>query len=167
MENTSSVPGISGAMQPPASSARYYRWIIPLILLVLAGGAVAMLISSQVRHAPENAPMPVSAAIEDRYGIRISQVAVTADGGMVDLRYVLVDPNKAANFGEDAQSTPVLVPEGGKVVVSETALMPHKETLHPGVTYFLLYHNAAGSIKTQTYVTIELGDLRLEHVPVR
>jgi hypothetical protein len=165
MENTSSVNGMKGDTR--SDTPQLTPWVIALVLLAVLAAGLWMLASRGARQAAENVPMPVSAAIEDKYGVRISQVAVTADGGMVDLRYVLLDPNKAASFGDDEASTPVLVPQGGKVVVSKTALMPHKDTLHAGVTYFLLYHNAAGAIKPQTYVNIELGDLRLDNVPVR
>ena len=141
-------------------------WLIPLVILLasLVYWAIPFL-NNPV--APENAPMPANTAIEEKYGIRITRVAVTADGGMVDLRYVILDPNKAQFVGTSPQTTPKLYPQTGKIVVSETAPMPHKEVLHAGITYFLLYHDTLGSIKSQSYITVMVGQLKLERVPVR
>ena len=120
-------------------------WLLPLVILLVS------LIYWTLPYldnpvAPENAPMPSNTAIEEKYGIRITRVAVTADVGMVDLRYVVLDPNKAQFVGTSAATTPLLYPQTGKIVVSETAPMPHKEVLHAGITYFLLYHDKLGSI---------------------
>jgi hypothetical protein len=117
--------------------------------------------------APLDAPMPSSAAIEETWGIRITRVALTADNGMVDLRYQVLDPRKAEGLGADPESTPRLVSEAASGVVAQTAPMPHKDTLQIGKTYFLLYHNQSGAIRARSYVTLELGGLRLGHVPVR
>ena len=151
------------------SSLRSYKiftWGLPILIIVI-GLILYFLPRLSSQAAPENAPVPLSAGIEAQYGIRISQVAVTADGGMVDFRYVVTDPDKAASFALDATSTPLLVAQGSKVVVSETSPMSHKQALHAGTTYFLLYRNAGGSIKPQSYITVSLGKLKLERVPVR
>ena len=146
-----------------------YRTIVIIILVLLPLAVLASWIVPYLLHpvAPENAAMPISSAIEDKYGIRISQVAVTADGGMIDFRYQVTDPVKAANFALDPASTPVLYAGGSNVAVNQTSPMSHKELLHVGTTYFLLYKNASGSIAPRTYISIVLGDLKLDGVPVR
>ena len=78
----------------------------------------------------------------------------------------MLDPNKGQIVGLDPQDTPVIVAED-KTLVAVAAQMPHKENLRAGVTYFLLYQNPHGAIKSQTYVTILMGKVKLEHVPVR
>jgi hypothetical protein len=154
-----------GALSNPRLSL-LLTWVLP-ILIVTAGLLYWGLPRLLYPAAPENAPMPVSSAIEAKWGIRITQVAISADGGMVDFRYIILDPNKAQNFAEDAQSTPTLHPDGNRTVVFQTAKMPHKNQLQPGATYFLLYENAAGAVKAQSYLTVQLGDISLAHVPVR
>jgi uncharacterized protein YjeT (DUF2065 family) len=141
-------------------------WGLP-VLIVLAGLVYWLLPMLANPPAPENAPMPVNAAFEEKYGVRITMLAVTADGGMVDFRYVILDPDKARTFAIDANTTPILYPQTGKTILSETAPMPHKEFQRAGVTNFLLYHNTYGSIKPRTYVTVVLGSIKLERVPVR
>ncbi len=142
-------------------------WFLALAVVLLLGVTLSVVLPHFIqRTAPESAPMPLSSAIEQRWGIRITMVAATADGGMVDLRYQVLDPDKAQSVGVDATSTPKLISHD-QSVVAETAPMPHKEILHAGETYFLLYHNAMGAIKAQRYITISLGDLHLENVPVR
>jgi hypothetical protein len=141
-------------------------WGLP-ILIVLAGLLYWLIPTLIHPAAPENATLPVSSDIEAQYGIRISRVAVTADGGMVDVRYVVLDPEKAHDFAIDAGSTPILYAQTGNITISETAPMPHKDVLHAGTTYFLLYHNTTASIKPRSYIKMVLGKFKLESVPVR
>ena len=117
--------------------------------------------------APLNAPMPSSQAMEQAWGIQITQVAVTADEGMVDLRYKVIDPVKAANFGVDQNSTPMLYSDSSQSTVFVTAEMPHKEVVNAGAIYFLLYHNTNGAIKKQSYISLTLGSVKLDGIPVR
>ena len=173
MSETSITSSEMGPMQNPLrrlfKNSRFtfiLGWALP-ILIVLAG--LLYWVIPQLAHpsAPKNAPMPVSATIEEKYGIRITQVAVTADGGLIDLRYVVIDPDKARSFAADADTTPQILPQSGSVALTDTAPMSHKELLHAGTTYFLLYHDNAGTVKPGNYITVVLGSIKLEHVPVR
>ncbi len=141
-------------------------WVLPG-LIILAGLLYWALPKLLNPPAAENAPMPQSAAFEERWGIRITQVAVTADGGMVDLRYVILDSSKAQQIGVDTTTTPKLIPEDNKTTVFQTARMSHKNEPQAGTTYFLLYENAGGAVKAHSFITIQLGDLTINHVPVR
>ena len=58
-------------------------------------------------------PLPelVSAAgLLERSGVRVVRVAATGGGGLLDLRYQVVDPGKAAAI-HDAETPPALVDE--------------------------------------------------------
>ena len=114
--------------------------------------------------APTVNMMPISPAIEAQWGIRVTQIGVTADGGMIDFRYIVLDPDKALAMQQDVNKLPVMIAEDSGTLVNSTALMTAKHTLNPGGTYFLLYRNTKGAIKPGTSVTIKLGDLMLEHV---
>lgn len=148
------------------------------LCLGVAFGLVAIAIAVTLfRSARQSAPLslvppPISPAIEERWGIRVTRLAVTADGGMVDFRYQVIDPNKALALADSATQTlagsgrplVTLVAEDTGQKVEASVPMPHKDDLVVGRTYFVLYGNTVGAIKRGRPVTIVIGDLRLEHV---
>jgi hypothetical protein len=140
------------------------KWaILPILLLALVGGYVAGRGGFAAPTAPVADVMPLSPAIEAQWGVRITQIGVTADGGLLDFRYLVIDPDKALAMLQDDKNLPVLTAEDSGLIVDSAALMAHKHDLAAGRTYFLLYRNAKGAIKRGTPVTIMIGDLRLEH----
>jgi hypothetical protein len=124
--------------------------------------------ATQVASIPMSVKMPANPAIEEKWGIRISQIGVTADGGLVDFRFVVIDPQKAANMMQDEKNLPVLVPTGSSKIVNSASLMTAKHDLNPGQTYFLLYRNTGGAIKHNSYVNVIFDEkLQLESAIVR
>jgi hypothetical protein len=113
--------------------------------------------------------MPTNPAIEEKWGIRIKQIGVTADGGLVDFRFVVLDPEKARNMMSNEDNLPVLIPDASDKIVNSAALMPAKHDLNPGQTYFLLYRNTAGAVKHDSYVSVVFSgsDLRLDKAVVK
>jgi hypothetical protein len=157
----------SSITSTPTSSKRpgATRFLIPIALVViLVAALVGLRAATSSSGAARSAAMPTNPAIEDRYGIRISMVGATADGGLVDFRFVVVDPDKALAMLQDESKLPVMVAEDSGTLVNSTALMVAKHDLNPGGTYFLLYRNTQGAIKHGTPVTVKFGDLKLEHV---
>ena len=109
--------------------------------------------------------MPASPAIEEKYGVQFTFLAVTADGGLIDLRYRVVDAGKARSFGHYTETAPLLVSEDTGLMVQTTAMGLHNHRVETGYTYYILYRNTASAIKSGSKVTIQVGDLKLEHVP--
>lgn len=133
-------------------------------LLVLLGGLFAgwrLLVPQQTWVA---GTMPTSAEIEDRFGVRFTFLAVTADGGMVELRYRVIDEDRAANFGHYSETAPMLISEDNDEIVDVTIMGLHNHRVEPGRTYYVLYRNTNGAIKSGRPATIAVGDLELEHV---
>jgi len=143
----------------------YLKWaIVPILLLALAGGYAVGRGWFAARPATDPTIMPISSAIEDKWGIRATQIGVTADGGLVDFRFMVLDPDKALAMLQDVNKLPVLIAEDGGTTVNSAAMMAQKHNLAPGRTYFLLYRNTGGAIKPGGAVTVNCGDLQLEHV---
>jgi hypothetical protein len=113
------------------------------------------------------APMPVSAEIEARYGVRITMVAATAEGGLIDLRYTVIDPDKAALMTDSLESLPVIAAGNGTVLTQRGAAHRHGQNLKAGVTYFLLYTNTQNAVRAGDELLVKVGELHLDHVPVR
>jgi hypothetical protein len=138
--------------------------------LALALGALLLLVSVLAgwrifAAEPEwiAGTMPTSSEIEEKFGVRFSLLAVTADGGMVELRYRILDEGRAANFGHYSETAPMLIAEDTGEIVDVTIMGLHNHRVEPGRQYYVLYRNTAGAIESGRPVTIALGDLELEH----
>jgi len=142
--------------------------IVAAVLGTLVAGFLGFQLLNGPKAAPVPLPMPANPAIEDRWGIRVSQIGVTADGGLVDFRFVVLDPDKALAMMQDVNNLPVLVAEDKSGIINSAAMMPTKHELTPGKTYFLLYRNTQNAVKPSALVSVLFSnDLRLEHAPVK
>ena len=145
---------------------RLTRVLLVISLLVfLTVAALSSNFQPEAVIVPDQAS--VEAAIEDQYGIRISMLAVTAGGGVVDFRFQVVDPEKANFYMHGPfEDLPVLLVED-----SGTLIKPREHTHHVnyefGRTYYTIYRNPGGVVKAGSSITIILGDLRLSNVIVR
>jgi len=101
-----------------------------------------------------------AAALESATGIRVTLVAVTADGGLVDLRFTVVDQAKASHLMHDPSTMPSLYVERSGRVLSPSHPLAHKVTVLDGATYFLFYPNAGGAIQNGTSVSVIVDGLR-------
>lgn len=149
------------------------RVVLPALLAIIALAAAGFFGVRAWRLAQEQARQDkiaedqalAQAAIEDRWGIQITQVAATADGGLVDLRYRIVDPDKAIFLFDEVGNVPSLVDEDSGVEIALTTL-PHRHDLEFGQTYFVIYRNVAGAIEPGNLVTVRVGDLSIRHFKV-
>jgi hypothetical protein len=111
---------------------------------------------------------PVSATgLAERSGVKITRVAITGDGGLVDLRYQVVDANKA-NVLHEKQTPTALVDEQSGLVVNQL-FMDHAHTgpHKVGETYYLVFNNPGNWVHHSSKVTVLLGNAQVEHVVVR
>jgi len=99
-------------------------------------------------------------------GVTITRVAVTAGGGLVDLRFRVVDPDRAHAL-HDPATPPAVVDERSGLVVHDL-LMNHEHTgdFRAGVTYYLVFNNPGNWVRRGAEVTVLLGNAQVEHVPV-
>jgi hypothetical protein len=99
--------------------------------------------------------------------VKITQVAVTGDGGLVDLRFKVLDPDRA-NSLHDATTPPAVVDEESGLVVQEL-LMNHSHSgpYKAGVTYYLVFNNSLNWVHRGSRVTVLLGNAQVEHVLVQ
>ena len=145
-------------------------------VLVAAGiGALALWLpqrsngqTSSAEPPPEWRRPAVSAAgLAERSGVRLVRVAVTAGGGLLDLRYQVVDPSKAVAVHE-AETPPAIIDERTGLVLNRL-LMGHAHTgqLKPAVSYYLIFENTGNWVRRGSEVTILLGDAQVEHVVVK
>jgi hypothetical protein len=119
---------------------------------------------AQVRANP---PLLPAAGFQRTTGVRIVRVAVSGGGGLVDLRYQVIDPDRAASL-HDAGNPPEVVDERTGVVVDSLFMgHSHQGRLHAAETYYLIFDNPGNLVRRGTRVTVRLGAARVAHVPVR
>ena len=144
-------------------------------VLVAAGiGALALWLPQRSSAGPRTGPppqwqrpsVPVS-GLAEHSGVRLIRVAVTGGGGLLDLRYQVVDPSKAVAVHE-AETPPAIIDERTGLVLNRL-LMGHAHTgqLKPAVSYYLIFENTGNWVRRGSEVTVLLGDAQVEHVVVK
>src|SRR5215471_6978424 len=117
---------------------------------------------AQWRRAAVSAP-----GLAERSGVRLIRVAVTGGGGLLDLRYQVVDPNKAVAVHE-AKTPPAIIDERTGLVLNRLLMgHAHQGELKPAVTYYLVFENTGNWVRRGSEVTVLLGDAQVEHVVVK
>jgi hypothetical protein len=123
--------------------------------------------AAPARAASRPAPLLSPPQFERRIGVRLVRVAVTGGGGLVDVRYEVLDPTAAASIHDPARP-PELVDERTGLVVRDL-FMGHSHNgrrFKAAQTYFLLFENPGSLVRRGTRVTVQLGAARLAHVRV-
>ena len=147
------------------------RRSLALLLGMTAALAVAIgawAVGPSVLHSSGSEPSAASqSAFEEATGVQLVRITVSAGGGMLDLRYRIMDPDKAA-IVHDKKKPPTIVDEATGRSASQS-WMPHHGGGEPkfAVTYYELIYNPDGIIKRGDRVTLVIGDTRLAHVIVQ
>ena len=159
------------ATQPTAQRAINVWTVLGLPLLAVAlviGGTV--LYQAFQRPAAPSDPQggaPINSAIEAKWGVRFKMVAITADGGLIDMRYLVIDPEKAQAMMNSLDTLPAIVKSDGSVDFRLQRPMNHKNELQAGQSSYILYVNKANGLKRGDSVAIVVGDMRVEPVVVK
>jgi hypothetical protein len=113
------------------------------------------------------APLLSRAQFERRSGVRIVRVAVTGDGGLVDLRYLVIDPD-AADGIHNVATPPELVDERTGVVIRDLFMgHMHHGRLKSAQQYYLVFDNPGNLLRAGARVTVQLATARVADVLVR
>jgi hypothetical protein len=164
----------SASSAPQSSTPWMARYLLPaagVIMLVLINGLAYRWDSAvgdlghehivSLRELTRQAPMS-SAEFEQQYGMRVTQIAISALDSIVDVRVKVVDPDKA-----DA-----LLDDHAALMVDEKSLVlaPHMHThakLKPGQIYVLFFPTQNRTVHTGSEVSLVFGDVRVESVIAR
>jgi hypothetical protein len=140
--------------------------LLAFTLCALVASSLAYALTRSPAGTRGHVPPVVSAAgLVERSGVRVIRVAVTGDGGLVDLRYQVVDANKAQTVHD---LPPLLIDEGtGGVVMRPWMGHGNMNAPKQGIGYFVLFENSGDLIRAGSTVTVQLGDARIQHIRVR
>lgn len=138
-----------------------------LLSLYLAGCATT---DNQESQAVAGIP---PAGSEERWGVRIEGIRLSAAGNMLDFRYRVIDPDKASPL-VDRTVKPYLLDQasGARLMVpSSPKVGPLRQTSADGKplagrTYFILFANPGKYVKAGNKVTVVIGDFRAEDLTV-
>jgi hypothetical protein len=106
-----------------------------------------------------------------RFGIEPQALRLTAGGYMLDFRFRVLDPQKAATIFA-AETKPYLIDQASGAhlsVPNMPKLGPVKssgEKIVPGRIYFVMFANPGRIVKSGGEASLVLGDLRLDGVTV-
>ena len=155
--------------------SRTFKTIVPVlvvgIIIVVIGVAVAAFFvirglnpSRSVNVAPSAPPISQS-RLEQKYGLRITLISLTAASGLIDVRMKMVDAVKAKALLQDAKNYPALyVAEPGVTLsVPEDARVGEFRYVNDS-NFYVLFPNGGSAIKLGTPVSLLFGDTLVEAV---
>lgn len=172
--NKKAIPSYGSISQRRTPACAYGR------LLVLAGATIVLAHGgwgcASARATSRNAEVPPGTTVprddlRDKWGIEITSLRMSGHGHLIDLRYRVFDPDKAAVLG-DRKYSPCMIDEatGTRLKVPNTPkLGPLRQSatrLQAGKIYFMLFANAGLLVKAGSKVTIEIGDFKVEDLTV-
>ncbi len=111
-------------------------------------------------------------SVEQRYGIKVVGVHLTAAGYMLDFRFRVLDPARAG-YLFDASVKPCLVDQasGARMMVPAPpkigALRSSAKTVLADRNYFILFANPGQFIKPGSKVTVEIGVFKVADLVVQ
>jgi hypothetical protein len=144
-----------------SSQVPSFIWII-LMIFMIAGCAST---------APNGEPIPMDnqSAIEEKWGIKVLSVRLTAASHMLDFTYRITDSEKASSLVrkqvkpyliDQATGTRLSVPMTKLGAMRQTAVLPEADR-----NYRILFGNP-GLVKAGSKVTVVIGDMKVENLVV-
>ena len=164
-----SAVSMSLAVRPERRLAKWLVAALAVAAMVAVFAGVRDLRSSNasVTHPSRAIGMPTSGAIESTYGVRFDRVVVVATGGMLQINYTVLDESKATALHDEATLPYLQLADGTKLNMPGIAGHAHsKSTPAVGSGGYILLANSNALVADGTEVSIHMGQLRLDHVPV-
>ena len=147
------------------SSNKFVIIAIILVLLIVLGLFAYNAFRAFQTASPQEGIVPITqSALENDYGLRVQLVAVTAAGGLVDLRLQIADAEKAKAFLDDRTNFPVLHVGEDVVLRASEDVVTQEIQFENGKSIFILFPNAGNTLKPGDPVNIVFGDLQLETI---
>ena len=149
------------------STPKLNKYVLPAVLLavVLLVGFLAF--RSQQKPGTVAVPLQTisQSELESKYGLRVNLVAVTAAGGLVDVRMKLVDAEKAKLLLSDKSNFPSLWIEDKQVSIAlSDEVISQEITFENDASLYLMFPNAGSAVQPGTDVTIRFGTVDLEPI---
>jgi hypothetical protein len=112
--------------------------------------------------AAKPAPPAPPPSLEDRWGIQVCSLRLSAANSIVDLRYRVTDPVKANQLADGKTPAYLVDTETGAKLIMPTppkegAFPPTGNRLTAGKTYFAMVSNQRGALRSGSVVNVLVG----------
>jgi hypothetical protein len=158
-----------------SSAPTWFRYLLPISTLLLVSLATFStyqwdVYASQVGYhehvgsldAVCSTPVTSFAELEEKYGIQVSLVAITAMSSIVDVRLKVIDPDKAHSL---------LMNQAALLVNQKTLILaPHLHThwkLKPGKLFLMFFPTQHFTVRSGSEVSLVFGRVRVAPVIVK
>jgi len=153
---------------PQNSTIRLISIVIILSIMIFVALNIGNLSRpSQVASLPKGTVAISQGALEEKYGLRVNLVAVTAAGGLVDVRLKIADGEKLKLLLADMKNFPTLYTEQGIILSAPEDTKSQKIEFITGGSLFIIYPNSGNAIKHDTPVTILFGNIAVEPIKAK
>ena len=121
------------------------------------------------RAADLNKAVPGQKALEVKYGIRITGIRPSSAQLMLDLRYTVMDPDKARLFLSET-THPYLIHNktGSRLLIPSTAkagsLRQTSRLPKAGRSYFMMFVNPGTLVKPGDTLTLVIEDIKIDNL---
>jgi hypothetical protein len=110
--------------------------------------------------------MPINPDLEAKVGVKVVRATLAGDGGLLDLRYVVLDAPNAQYWFANTAKPPKLFDLRNQATISHVAPMRDAHQQRPGQTYFLIYNNAGSTIHRGDRIDLTVAGVTLHGIPV-
>lgn len=145
--------------------------VLAVIALLIGGGWYYYHQHNPMSVPPMAAQTPTSYITNDQleaqYGVRVTLIAVTAQGGIVDFRYKVADPGKAAILLHDPANAPIIltaVDSGNTLSPTQMSRHHSQRGMKRGAAPFTFYPNVRSAVKPGTPVSVAFGKIKVEPI---
>lgn len=154
-------------LAPARPTRRRGRWargllVAGLVAAVGLGGSLA----AQAAGGKGRPAVPKDARVEAASGVQITRVSMAADGGLLDVRYTVLEPTKARKWAADTKKPPVVRNQRNQRLFDRVAAMRDSHELRSGQTYYVIYLNSAGGVKRGDKIDLTIAGTTLTGVTV-
>lgn len=150
-----------------ATPGKYLLWIGLIMGLLLIGFFITR--SMQPSTAKPAGDLISAQTLADEYGVQVNLIAVTAAGGLVDLRLKILDAEKAHLLLQDSGDVPTLLVGDGAASLKapEDSTGQLLNNLVDDGNVFLAYPNVGSVVQPGMLVTVQFGEVGLEPITVK
>lgn len=140
--------------------------IAMILCVIIAGGLIYFYKFSG--QAVVNRPVISQVVLAEKYGLRVNLLAVTAAGGMVDLRLKILDGEKAKLLLQEKANFPQLLAGSPSVHLTSSSDFTSQDIQYEkdGVI-LLIYPNSGNAVKSGSAVTVLFGGTALEPIQAK
>lgn len=156
-------------VRPIAGGTRLNKILILaaiLIFLSVIGFSVYQSVI-QAHSLPRGTSIISQAALEEKYGLRVSLIGVTAAGGLVDVRLKILDGVKARALLGDPKNFPSLFVEQRYFLHASEDYRAQEIRFDDGGNLFVMFSNPRNLVKPGTPIMILFGNMALEPIPAK